>query len=93
LNSVLEENYTYDAFISYRHLPHDKAIAEKLQKLAEMNLEVTLQFALLVVLKQRFLSNLKQIDQSIVENVSKNKETTLNNRYLKIPLRRDFFMI
>jgi hypothetical protein len=72
---------------------NDVSTAEKLQKLAEMNLEVTLQFALLVVLKQRFLSNLKQIDQSIVENVSKNKETTLNNRYLKIPLRRDFFMI
>lgn len=27
--------YRYDAFISYRHLPHDMAIAERLQKLLE----------------------------------------------------------
>ena len=35
MNDILEANYTYDAFISYRHIPHDKAIAEKLQKLLE----------------------------------------------------------
>jgi hypothetical protein len=30
------KSYTYDAFISYRHVKHDKAIAQKLQKLLEM---------------------------------------------------------
>jgi hypothetical protein len=29
------EPYSYDAFISYRHIPRDKAVAEKLQKLLE----------------------------------------------------------
>lgn len=29
------QEFTYDAFISYRHIPHDKAVAVKLQKLLE----------------------------------------------------------
>ena len=31
----MERNYTYDAFISYRHMEFDKAVADKLQKLLE----------------------------------------------------------
>ena len=30
-----EERYTYDAFISYRHLPLDMAVAKRLQELLE----------------------------------------------------------
>lgn len=29
------QNYLYDAFISYRHMPLDKAVAERLQVLLE----------------------------------------------------------
>ncbi|MBQ9986573.1 MAG: TIR domain-containing protein [Oscillospiraceae bacterium] len=31
----MEKEYIYDAFISYRHTSHDKAVAEKLQKMLE----------------------------------------------------------
>ena len=30
-----EQTYCYDAFISYRHLPLDKAVAVRLQELLE----------------------------------------------------------
>ncbi|MGI6086089.1 MAG: hypothetical protein ACOYIF_11765 [Acetivibrionales bacterium] len=30
-----EKNYTYDAFISYRHTEPDKAVAERLHRLLE----------------------------------------------------------
>ena len=31
----MEKEYFYDAFISYRHLPDDMKIAERLQRLLE----------------------------------------------------------
>ena len=31
----MEQKYTYDAFISYRHLPLDEAFAERVQELLE----------------------------------------------------------